>query len=115
MSPLYARVRPNAQKEKWDLTGAGSWGGCAWTEKVSDKTFCNSDNKDWSTQNAADPTRCGGLQGESVAAVCKSGRPDMQLDNYDSLGLGFFGRNFLFAAVKQVTECDTARTCEMNS
>ena len=40
--------------------------------------------------------------------------------NDDGLGgtsksLGFFGRNFLFAAVKQVTECDTARTCEMNS
>ena len=51
----------------------------------------------------------------SAAGVCKSGRPGDQADGYDSIGLGFFGRNFLFSAVKQATECDTARTCEMNS
>ena len=81
---------------------------------LPDKTFCNSDNKDWS-HPLNEPTRCGGLQGESAAAVCKSGRFDMQLDNYDSLGLGFFGRNFLFASVNKETVCDTARTCETNS
>ena len=39
----------------------------------------------------------------------------MQDNNYDSLGLGFFGRNFLFASVNTVNPCDTARTCETNS
>ena len=41
-----------------------------------------------------------------------SRRPSRQ---HDSFGLGFFGRNFLFAPVYQPNPCDTARTCETNS
>ena len=79
---------------------------CAWKDLPdTDRTFCNSDNKDWSPENADDPQRCGGLQGESVAGVCKSGRFDMPGDGYDSASLNFFGRNFLFAPVFVANQC----------
>ena len=100
-------------KQQEDEYDHGFWGGCAWAA-VSDKTFCNSDNKDWS-HPLSESTRCGGAQGESVAGKCKSGRPGDQGDGFDSIGLGFFGRNFLFASVNKETVCDTARTCETNS